>query len=130
MNAESPDPEISKLTWVLVGVRPSNPDTPISQEQSQKMLMEAFLPEKLYKLFLCGQEVPDKPATLKEMEDGYFLIRAGLPDYEIGDYCIISSHEEGNLLFAPIEANELDTSNAQDIGGNSFPMWPQSPASA
>ena len=104
---------ISKYSWVLVGVRPSTEDT-ISEETAQKMLTEAFLPGRSFTLFLCGAEI-DKQGTLEEMEDGLEILMKGMEDYNHGDYCIISKHEEGNLLFMPLEPEE---ENAQEISGD------------
>lgn len=120
----------SKLGWVMVGLRPIKPGTPVTEEMVQKMLMEAFLPDKVYKLFLIGEIIEDRSGTLKEMEDGYYILRAGMPDYQNGDYCIISSHEEGNLLFMPIESNNELLQNAQNISGNSDSVWSASTPSA
>jgi hypothetical protein len=95
---------LSKVSWVLVGVRANN-ETPVTEEQMTKMVNEAFIEGKRYTLFLCGEEV-DKSGDLKEMEDGYYLLKAGMKDYKDGDYCIISTHPEGSLLFLPKEIEE------------------------
>ena len=105
--------KISKFSWVLVGVRPSSEDQ-LSEETAQKMLTEAFLPGRSFTLFLCGAEI-DKQGTLEEMEDGLEILMKGMEDYNHGDYCIISKHEEGNLLFMPLEPEE---ENAQEISGD------------
>lgn len=102
----------SNVSWVLVGVRPKNEEQ-LDEATLNKMAMEAFMEGKIYKLFLCGTEV-DKSGTLIEMEDGYNLIKKNLEEYKDGDYCIISSHEEGNLLFMPKEIED----NAEDLIGN------------
>jgi hypothetical protein len=114
--------KLSKLSWTLVGVRPTegSPDGKLEEETIQKMLNEAFEDGKTYDLFLCGEVVQDKKAALPEMEDGYFMLKAGMPELEYGDYGIISSHEEGDLLFVATELDEETISqiNAQDISGN------------
>ncbi len=107
---------ISRHSWVLVGIRPTEGDT-IPEENVQRMLAEAFLPERTFSLFLCGAEI-DKQGTLEEMEAGLDLLVQGMDDYNIGDYCIISKHEEGSLLFMPLEPEE---ENAKEISGDSNP---------
>ena len=104
--------KISNISWVLVGVRP-NTSEPASEETVQKMLMEAFLPGKIYKLFLCGVEV-DKEGNLEEMEEGFLMLKSKMEEYNDGDYCIISQHEEGNLLFLPTIIDD----DVKDFSGN------------
>ena len=99
----------SNVSWVLVGVKPTGEEQ-LEEKVLHKMNMEAFMPDRTYKLFLCGIEV-DKTGTLVEMEEGYELLKKNLEEYNDGDYCIISSHEEGSLLFLPIEIKEEDAKN-------------------
>ena len=103
----------SSVSWALVGVRPFG-EEPLSDAVVHKMLMEAFLEGKTYKLFLCGTEV-DKTGTLVEMEEGYLLLKKNMEEYNDGDYCIISSHDEGSLLFLPTQIEESDV---KDLSGN------------
>jgi hypothetical protein len=104
--------EISKYSWVLVGVRPLTEEK-LPQESLERMLAEAFIPEKTYTLFLCGAEI-DKVGTLAEMEEGLEVLKSGMEDYKDGDYCIISQHEEGSLLFLPMEMEATD----ENLGGD------------
>jgi hypothetical protein len=110
----------SKISWVLVGIRSKNEGEQVEKEVAEKMLSEAFLPGKIYQLFLCGALVEDKSGTLEEMENGYKILLAGMEDYEYGDYGIISTHEEGNLLFMPVELSdeEIQQIDAQNLSGN------------
>ena len=107
---------ISRFSWVLVGIRPVSEEQ-ISEETAQRMLAEAFLPGRTFTLFLCGAEI-EKQGTLEEMEEGLTILMDGMKDYNVGDYCIISKHEEGNLLFMPLEPEE---ENAQEISGDTNP---------
>ena len=103
---------VSNVSWVLVGVRPRTEEK-LPEEILQKILEEAFQPERTYKLFLCGAEI-DKEGTLHEMEEGYKLLKKQMEEYKEGDYCIISVHEEADLLFLPTEIED----NAKDLSGN------------
>ena len=107
----------SDVAWALIGVSPSAQGSKIEEETMVKMMEEAFQEGRKFTLFLCGHVIEEKKATLAEMEEGYNLIRNEMEDYEYGDYGIISVHEEGNLLFFPIEPFE-DKENAKDLGGN------------
>lgn len=119
----------SNIAWVLAGIRPKNTDGPLTEGSVvetpkiedavlRTMLEEAFLPGRTFTLFLCGAFVDDKVGTLEEMELGYKMIRNGMEEYEFGDYGIVSFHEEGNLLFMPIEDLENLEEDAQNISGN------------
>jgi len=102
----------SAISWVLVGVRPKG-DEPLQQATFEKILEESFQENRTYSLFLCGTEV-EKTGTLEEMEEGYKMIKDGVKDYSEGDYCIISRHDEGDLLFVPAffdEESEKETSS-------------------
>lgn len=92
---------VSKYDWVLIGTKSVNENEKLSEDQIQKMLKEAFLPEREFQLFLCGAII-DKYGTLETMETGLDLIKEKMNNYREGDYCIISSHDEGSLLFFPI----------------------------
>jgi hypothetical protein len=94
----------SEISWVLVGVRPRG-DEPLQEEVLHKIMEESFQEDRTYSLFLCGTEV-DKTGTLEEMEEGYRMIKKGVEDYTEGDYCIISKHDEGDLLFMPAVLDE------------------------
>lgn len=89
----------SKVSWILASVRSAET---IEENELQKMLLEAFLPEKKYKLFLCGEVIEGKEGNLVEMEQGFILISTSMKDYSHGDYGIISVHEFGELLFIPM----------------------------
>lgn len=104
---------VSTVSWALVGVRPHEEGS-LPDEIVHKMTMEAFLEGKIYKLFLCGTEV-DKTGTLAEMEEGYLLLKKNMEEYRDGDYCIISSHDEGSLLFLPTQIDETDV---KDFSGD------------
>ena len=112
----NPTQDLSKVSWVLVGVRPAG-DEALAEDVISRMLTEAFEEKRAYKLFLCGVEV-DKQGTLTEMEDGYLLLKSQLKEYKDGDYCIISTHVEGSLLFLPTELEE----NAKNIIGDTDHM--------
>ena len=99
----------SKVGWALAGVRT---DKEMTKEEISKLLNESFLPEKKFTLFLCGEEMPDKTGTLDQMEEGLDLLKAGMEDYEVGDYAIISKHEEADLLFVPVELDQTEQENA------------------
>jgi hypothetical protein len=99
----------SKVGWALAGVRTQEE---ISQEEISKLLTESFLPEKKFTLFLCGEELPEKTGTLEEMEVGLSVLKAGMEDYEVGDYAIISRHDEVDLLFVPVELDQISPENA------------------
>lgn len=103
---------ISDVSWVLVGVRPRNEEK-LEEEVLQKLMVESFQPERKYTLFLCGTQM-DKSGTLDEMEEGFRMIKTNLEEYKDGDYCIISEHEEADLLFLPTYVEE----DAQDVSGD------------
>jgi hypothetical protein len=103
---------VSDVSWVLVGVRPRTEEK-LEEEVLQKLMVESFQNERSYGLFLCGVQV-DKKGSLDEMEEGFRMIKQNLEEYKDGDYCIISEHEEADLLFLPTIIEE----NAQDISGN------------
>ena len=105
--------KISDVSWVLVGVRPRTEEQ-LPEEVLQKLMVESFMDDRIYKLFLCGTEI-DKTGNLDEMEEGYKLLRKSMDEYKDGDYCIISSHDEADLLFLPTELEEND---AKEISGN------------
>jgi len=92
---------MNKYDWALVGSQ-SNTEEPLNEDQITSMLDVAFLPEKTFQLFLCGAVI-DRFGTLEEMEDGLDLIIEQSEDYGLGDYCIISKHDIGNLLFIPLK---------------------------
>jgi hypothetical protein len=96
----------SEISWVLVGVRPRT-EQPLEEAVLHKILQESFEENRTYTLFLCGTEV-DKSGTLDEMEEGFRKIKDGVEEYSEGDYCIISKHEEGDLLFMPAIIEEDD----------------------
>jgi hypothetical protein len=96
----------SEISWVLVGVRPRT-EQPLEEVVLNKILQESFEENRIYNLFLCGTEV-DKTGTLDEMEEGFRMIKNGVEDYSEGDYCIISKHDEGDLLFMPAIIEEGD----------------------
>ncbi len=102
----------SNVSWVLVGVRPRTEDK-IEEEVLQRLLVESFQDDRTYKLFLCGAEI-DKTGNLDEMEEGFNLLRKNMKEYKDGDYCIISTHDEADLLFMPTELED----NVEEIGGN------------
>jgi hypothetical protein len=103
---------ISNVSWVLVGVRPRTEEK-LEEEVLQKLMVESFLPERTYKLFLCGAEV-DKAGTLDELEEGYKLLKKSMEEFKDGDYCIISVHEEADLLFLPTELED----DVEEVSGN------------
>ena len=103
----------SKISWVLVGIRPKNEGEQIPEDVAEKMLQEAFFPEKKFQLFICGALI-EKFGTLEACEEGYYMMRKEMQDYEYGDYGIVSLHEEGNLLFMPIELSEEQIANLDD----------------
>lgn len=92
----------SKYSWILAGYRPKEQGEKIEEAQLHQMATEAFIPDKIFQLFLCGAFV-DKSGTLEEMEAGLDIIIEKMKDYHDGDYCIVSSHEKGDLLFIPIK---------------------------
>lgn len=110
----------NKLSWVLVGIRPKNEGEKLPEETVERMLHDSFSEGVEYDLFLCGEVVQDKKAPLGEMESGYYMLKAGMPDLAYGDYGIIASHEEGDMLFVAMEMDPetISTINAQDISGN------------
>ena len=126
----------SKIHWVLTGIRVKGAepeivegeavlpdDQKLPQEIVNKLLVEAFMPGKRYKLFLCGAMV-EKDGNLEEMEEGYHTLLEGMEDYQYGDYGIISEHEEADLLFMPAELSdeEIAEINAQDLSGDTDPV--------
>lgn len=104
--------KLSDVSWVLVGVRPRTEEK-IEEEVLQRLMVESFQVEKKYALFLCGTQM-DKIGSLDEMEEGFRMIKANLEEYKDGDYCIISEHEEADLLFLPTYIEE----DAQDLSRN------------
>jgi hypothetical protein len=70
----------------------------------QKMLQEAFDPGKFYKSMICGEEI-EKYGVLEDMERVFTMMKEGVEDFQEGDFCIISTHEEGQLLFLPVEVD-------------------------
>ena len=102
----------NKISWVLIGVRPKS-DEKIEEKVLQKILNEAFDEERVYHLFLCGNEI-DKTGSLEEMEEGFKTVSSQVDDYKEGDYCIISKHEDGDLLFLPT----IIENDVKKIGGN------------
>ena len=110
----------SDINWILVAIK-SFLDRELTIEESQEMLSEAFLEDKTYKLLLCGTVINDKDGDLEEMEKGYKMIKDSVEEYTYGDYGIISTHKNGELLFMPMEFTEEEISNidnAQDISRN------------
>lgn len=105
--------KLSKYYWALSGYRTATEGEKLEDDVIEKMITEAFLPGKNYELFLCGALV-GKSGTLEEMEDGLDLIISSMEDYTPGDYCIISNHESGKLLFLPIKPEDYD----KDFSGN------------
>jgi len=116
----------SNISWALVGVKPKGEK--ISEEDMEKMLLEAFLPEKKFIPFICGAAVESRTGTLEEMENGYNLLKIGSEDYEYqeGDFCIISEQSEGSLLFVPVEIEE----NVKDVSGNTSDTQEESSSSS
>lgn len=106
------DSEESDVSWVLVGVRPRDEEK-LPEETLQRMMEDSFSEGKVYKLFLCGVEV-DKEGTLDEMEEGFKMVKKNMDEYNDGDYCIISRHEEGDLLFLPVILED----DAKEVSGN------------
>jgi len=94
--------------WVLTGTKPVKEGTVLTEDQIKEMLEVAFKEGSKFQLFLCGAMI-DRTGTLEEMEDGLKLIIAESEDYKPGDYCIISSHEYGSLLFMPIKPEETQS---------------------
>lgn len=92
----------SKYSWVLAGYRSKKQNEKIEEDQLHQMAIEAFMPNRIFQLFLCGAFV-NKSGTLEEMESGLDLIIKKMKNYHEGDYCIVSSHEKGDLLFIPIK---------------------------
>ena len=103
--------EVSNISWVITGVRTEDK---ISEERLQELMVEAFLPDRIYHLFLCGSEL-EKEGTLVEMEEGFLMIKSQVEEYNEGDYCIISKHEGADLLFLPVI---MDDENAEDFRGD------------
>lgn len=96
--------ENSKISWALIGTRSKTTGKQLSHEQVESMMSEAFSEGRIFKLFLCG-EVINKEGSLKEMEEGYTLVKTSMSSYEEGNYCIISEHEDGDLLLIPVEVD-------------------------
>ncbi len=89
----------SEISWVLVGVRPVKNEK-LEEGVLEKILNKSFSEDKIYHLFLCGTEI-DKTGTLHEMEEAFKLLQLEMNEYKEGDFCIISKHEEADLLFLP-----------------------------
>lgn len=101
--------EKSDVSWVLVGIRP-NGETKIHPDILSELLRESFKPERVFHLFICGAEV-EKKGTLEEMEKGYYMVKNSLDEYREGDYCVISRHSEGDLLFMPTQMDLAEFTN-------------------
>lgn len=99
---------MNNYDWVLAGTRPTDDKTPLTEEQIKEMLEEAFLPDRTFQLFLCGAFV-DRHGSLEELEEGLELIIKDADDYSPGDYCIVSKHTHGNLLFMPMKPEQTET---------------------
>lgn len=99
--------KLSKYSWVLIGYKSKTEDEKLTDEDLEKLTQEAFISGKVFQLYLCGAFV-DKSGTLEQMEEGLDLILGKMTDYHEGDYCIVSDHENGNLLFLPIKEEKHD----------------------
>ena len=106
--------EISNVNWVLSGIRPPNDKLEIDDEVVKMIMLEAFMPGKKFDLYLCGEVVDNKSCTLQEMEDGYALLKSELKDYKFGDFGIVCTHTDGNLLFFPIDQTDENFSGNTD----------------
>jgi hypothetical protein len=102
----------TKVSWVLFGIKPSK-DEQLEEHVFQRMLSEAFIPGRMFKLYLAGAQI-HKLGSLEEMESGYDIVKKEMEEYQFGDYGIISTHEEGELLFMPIELPD----DVKDFSGN------------
>lgn len=107
----------TNISWVLVGVRPRNEEK-LEENVLQRLLEETFKEGKMYTLFLCGTEI-DKTGTLEEMEEGFETVSSQLEEYKEGDYCIISKHDEADLLFLPTIIKDDDV---EEISGDTTNM--------
>lgn len=107
--------KLSKYSWVLIGHQPNDTSNKPDEHTLARMLELAFEPGREFSLFLCGAFV-DKTGTLEMMEEGLDLLIEKMEDYQEGDYCIVSKHPEGNLLFLPIENKEDD--NTETLSRN------------
>ena len=94
------------ISWALVATKINKTHLEKYPEDAleQKMLQEAFQPGRFFKSMLCGEEV-EKYGVLEDMEKAYSILRENVDDFEVGDFCIISTHEEGQLLFLPVEVD-------------------------
>lgn len=88
----------SKYSWVLVGFRTTTGEK-LPEEKIQNFVKQSFDRDN-FQLFLCGALV-DKYGSLVDMENGLDLILNQMKDYHDGDYCIISTTEDCDLLFCP-----------------------------
>jgi hypothetical protein len=99
----------NEVSWALVATKLKDEYLEKYNEEvlEQKMLQEAFQPGRFFKSMICGEEI-EKYGILEDMERVYCMMKEGVEDLEAGDFCIISVHEEGQLLFIPVEvdANE------------------------
>jgi hypothetical protein len=110
--------EGSDISWILIATQ-INTDSaekyPL-EILTQKMMQEAFQPGKFFKSLICGEEI-EKYGILDDMEKAFTMMSQGVEEFQEGDFCIISSHDEGRLVFLPIildmdEVEEVKESNA------------------
>lgn len=88
----------SRYSWAVIG---HDFDDKKSDDDIETLTKEAFLPNRKFTLAL-NSCLTNISGTLEEMEKGLDII-INIEGYTPGYYCIVSSHEGGNLLFAPVE---------------------------
>lgn len=95
--------EKSEYSWVLIGSKGVDGD--LSLEKIDELTRNSFNDDSTFQLYLLGNHI-EKFGTLEEMEGGLNLVIEEMDEYEEGAYCIISEHEEGQLLFCPVKMEE------------------------
>lgn len=105
----------SNISWVLIAtqINKESADKYPLEILTQKMIQEAFQPGKFFKSLLCGEEI-EKYGILDDMEKAFTIMSQGVEDFQEGDFCIISTHEEGRLVFLPIILNMNEVEEVKD----------------
>lgn len=107
--------EGSNISWVLIASQMNKESTdkyPL-EILTQKMMQEAFRPGKFFKSLICGEEI-EKYGILDDMEKAFAMMSQGVEEFQEGDFCIISSHDEGRLVFLPIILNMDEVEEVKD----------------
>ena len=94
----------SKYNWAHIGTSytKEKENLNVSDELMERLIRESFIEGRIFYLVIYGLKTKET-GSLSDIENGFDLFKKESNNYRHGSYCILSRHEEIDLLFAPVE---------------------------